>query len=188
MTEHRWKPGQSGNPKGRPKRGEGLADQLRGAMRGQPRQRIIRKIVKLAEGGNLDAIKLVWAYAFGPPPREPLVAIQQNFGERPDLSRLSMDELRQLHHIVARAAGKEAEPEPPLLEPAASVTVDAVKQTVTVEPIAPDPETTPPEQPPQPTTPPLVKRVANYNAGWEEKTPDDLERESPWNGRAWEVQ
>jgi hypothetical protein len=105
--------GVSGNPKGRPKKGHSIAEQLRRAVNGPQRRKIIRQLMKKAAAGDLDCIRLVLAYTIGPPPREPLVALQQNFeieSTKPDFSRLSVPELLQLKTLMEKAHGIEPEP------------------------------------------------------------------------------
>ena len=131
MNTTKWTKGiKSPNPAGRPKKGDSIAEQVRGAMRGAPRQRIIKRVVKLAEGGNLEATKLLWAYGYGPPPREPLVAIDLRGQGQPtepsgDLSRLSLEELVSLRHLLAKSQGI-VEPVPQLL-PAPPVAADVAE-------------------------------------------------------------
>ncbi len=61
--KNKWKPGQSGNPKGRPKVGLTLAEQIRAALaqRGPNRQThltaIIQKSIEQARAGDHDARK-----------------------------------------------------------------------------------------------------------------------------------
>jgi hypothetical protein len=52
-----WKPGQSGNPKGKP-RGSGEVQKLRAAI-GKHVPKILEKLVAAAEGGDVQAARLV---------------------------------------------------------------------------------------------------------------------------------
>ena len=52
----RWKPGHSGNPRGRPRRGTALSDQLRARLSGLDGGKLVDVLVKLALKGNLAAI------------------------------------------------------------------------------------------------------------------------------------
>jgi Family of unknown function (DUF5681) len=76
---HLFKPGQSGNPGGRPK-GLSLTAQIRAALQesamgadGKPLdgytrgRKIVDELVKLAESGDLDAARLILAYVDGRP-------------------------------------------------------------------------------------------------------------------------
>jgi hypothetical protein len=60
-----WKPGQSGNPNGRPKKEFAFKTAIIQALRvkgpdGVPyRRRIARKLVELADQGNIEAIKIL---------------------------------------------------------------------------------------------------------------------------------
>lgn len=66
MATGQWQAGESGNPKGRPKRGQAMADTLRRvlARKGEDgkanKQAIAEKIIELARAGDLDAIKLIF--------------------------------------------------------------------------------------------------------------------------------
>lgn len=68
----KWIQGQSGNPAGRPKKGESLADALRervGKDEGRALEAIADRLVKMAAEGNIAAIKLVFERVDGPPPK-----------------------------------------------------------------------------------------------------------------------
>ena len=66
-TSHQWKPGQSGNPAGRPKglknRITALKQELEVAVRDNLRPNdikdVITEMVKMAKGGNVGAAKLI---------------------------------------------------------------------------------------------------------------------------------
>jgi hypothetical protein len=65
---YRWKPGQSGNPAGRPK-GSGLTDRLRALLDaddGATAERIVRAVVAAAEAGDAAFVKLIWDRLDGP--------------------------------------------------------------------------------------------------------------------------
>lgn len=55
-----WQPGQSGNPNGRPKKGQSLTEALEGALTQAKRRKLARKVVELALEGNLQAIAFVF--------------------------------------------------------------------------------------------------------------------------------
>lgn len=66
MANGQWAAGQSGNPKGRPKRGQAMADALRAVLRGKGsdgrpnRRAIAEKLISMARDGDMDAIKLIF--------------------------------------------------------------------------------------------------------------------------------
>lgn len=61
-----WKPGQSGNPRGRPPKGQSIAEALRQALREKDQtgrtngERIAASLVRLADQGNLAAIAFIF--------------------------------------------------------------------------------------------------------------------------------
>jgi len=59
LKQYQWKPGQSGNPSGRPNGSVSLAEQLKAALRRQPElaESIVRALVTEAITGNMMAIK-----------------------------------------------------------------------------------------------------------------------------------
>jgi len=69
LAEHRWQPGQSGNPKGRrPKRL--FDDRLREALaskRGDKAKLLVEKLIAKAATGNVAALKLVCERVGGKP-------------------------------------------------------------------------------------------------------------------------
>ena len=65
----RWIPGQSGNPAGRPKKGESLAEALRERLAsdgGKALEAIADRLVSLAAEGSIPAMKLILERVDGP--------------------------------------------------------------------------------------------------------------------------
>ncbi len=65
--------GQSGNPKGRPKKGQTMADALRTVPNKtqdgkQNKRAVAEKLVEMARGGNLEAMKLLFERVDGKVP------------------------------------------------------------------------------------------------------------------------
>ena len=66
--------GKSGNPKGRPKKGKAMTDALRTALNKsedgkQNKRAIAEKLVELARGGNVEAMKMVFERVDGKVPQ-----------------------------------------------------------------------------------------------------------------------
>lgn len=84
-TPASFKPGQSGNLKGRPKKGYSITEWFKTMLRANPeiKDAIGRSIIKKALEGDIAAQKLVWNYMDGLPQTPgdsgPKVAIQINF-------------------------------------------------------------------------------------------------------------
>lgn len=64
-----WKPGESGNPNGRPKKGYSITETIRAMMDEKPeiKQALSTKVIEMALKGDLAAMKLVWSYLEGMP-------------------------------------------------------------------------------------------------------------------------
>jgi len=60
-----WKPGQSGNPAGRPKKGETLTDILNERL---DKEAFVNKVIELAQSGDRKAIELIWERVEGKVP------------------------------------------------------------------------------------------------------------------------
>ena len=72
-----WKPGISGNPKGRPKQEHSITQTIRDMMDEKPeiKRALGGKIFQLALAGDMVAIKTIWNYIDGMPPQTPSVQI-----------------------------------------------------------------------------------------------------------------
>lgn len=69
-----WKPGQSGNPNGRPKKGMSLTELMKDFLDNAPegkeklyKEKFIENTYKLAMEGDVPALKLIWNYVDGMP-------------------------------------------------------------------------------------------------------------------------
>ncbi len=72
-----FKPGQSGNPKGRPPKGYSITETFREMLKAQPdiKQALATKVLQAAIKGDLAAIKLLWQYMDGMPPQNQTLTI-----------------------------------------------------------------------------------------------------------------
>jgi hypothetical protein len=104
-----WKPGQSGNPSGRPKR-----DSITSALLRQLEQQnadsetiadsIAAVLVKRALSGDVRAIREIADRTEGKPRQQIKVEAEvMDSGDRLDLSKVSDDQLRQVQEILDRA-------------------------------------------------------------------------------------
>lgn len=69
-TPASWKPGQSGNPNGRPKKGYSISEAVKQMFTEQPekKKKLIDKIYSVAaEQGDMAAARMIWAYMDGMP-------------------------------------------------------------------------------------------------------------------------
>jgi len=104
-----WKPGQSGNPGGRPKRDAitaALREQLesqREDATGSVADAIAAVLVKRALGGDVRAIREIADRTEGRRQQIKVEAQLQDSEDRVDLSGVSDDELRQVQEILDRA-------------------------------------------------------------------------------------
>ena len=67
--ETRFKPGESGNPNGRPSKGYSITEMMREMLNNDPevKQRIGEVIAAKALEGDTNAIKMLWQYMDGMP-------------------------------------------------------------------------------------------------------------------------
>jgi len=81
-----WKPGQSGNPNGRPKKGEAVTDILRDTV---DKQALVNKLVELAmEKGDFAALR----YAIDRLDGKPIETINQTLRELPPMFEIDLTE------------------------------------------------------------------------------------------------
>lgn len=71
-TPASWKPGQSGNPNGRPHKGYSITEAVKDLLTKEPerKKKIIEKIIALAENGDPVFVKLAWNYMDGMPTQQ----------------------------------------------------------------------------------------------------------------------
>lgn len=71
-NETSWKPGQSGNPNGRPHKGYSITDAVKDLLTKDPERKknIVEKVVTLAEHGDPVFVKLAWNYMDGMPTQQ----------------------------------------------------------------------------------------------------------------------
>ena len=92
-TDHLWKKGQSGNYKGRPKKGQTITDLLMAKL---DKEDFTNQIIAGVKRGEYQFIKMAWEYLDGKP-NQKLEITQKN-----DYSELSDEEIKNL--IVELAA------------------------------------------------------------------------------------
>lgn len=68
-TKTSWKPGQSGNPNGRPPKEFSITETIRDMMNEKPeiKKALGTKAIEMALSGDITALRLVWAYMDGMP-------------------------------------------------------------------------------------------------------------------------
>ena len=68
-TSASWKPGQSGNPKGRPPKGYSITEWFKDMLASDPqiKDELGSAILQKAKSGDATAMKLVWSYMDGMP-------------------------------------------------------------------------------------------------------------------------
>lgn len=62
-----FKPGESGNPNGRPPKGYSITEAVKKMLSEKPEVKaaIIEKIIAAAKGGDMTAAKMIWSYMDG---------------------------------------------------------------------------------------------------------------------------
>jgi hypothetical protein len=66
---HKWKPGESGNPAGRPKKGYSITEAFKSMFEAEPntKAQVVDVIKQKALQGDTAALKMVWEYMDGKP-------------------------------------------------------------------------------------------------------------------------
>ena len=64
-----WKPGQSGNPNGRPKKGYSITETIKSMLKSKPeiKKALSTKILEKGLQGDMAAIRMLWSYMDGLP-------------------------------------------------------------------------------------------------------------------------
>jgi hypothetical protein len=101
----RWAKGKSGNPRGRPKRGQTFTDALSGKGTAEE---LAGLAWKAAREGAPWAIQMIYN-RLDPQPAQLKLTHEVDNGSRIDFSRLTNEELDQLESLVERAATPVAE-------------------------------------------------------------------------------
>jgi hypothetical protein len=67
-----WKPGQSGNPLGRPKKGHSITETIKAMMDEKPeiKRALGTKVLEMALKGDMYAIRMIWGYLDGMPTQD----------------------------------------------------------------------------------------------------------------------
>jgi len=110
--DHLYKPGQSGNPAGRPKKLPKL-DEIMANVLGQTKEvngeqitameAIIRKLFQQAASGSIQAAKLLLERGYGVAKQEINIKGEIQAGPKMDLTKLNDEEKRQLLDIYRKA-------------------------------------------------------------------------------------
>ena len=74
-----WKPGQSGNPKGRPPKGHSITEMVQSMMNERPeiKEAVTAKIMQLCLDGDITALKMLWNYMDGMPTQTNKLQVEQ---------------------------------------------------------------------------------------------------------------
>jgi hypothetical protein len=100
MANPNWKPGVSGNPNGRPPKGQALTDVLREKA---DAQEIADQLLAMARDGDLGALKYIYDRIDGKPRESVDMSHTGHIDNRPDLSELTDEELEQYEQLLQKA-------------------------------------------------------------------------------------
>ena len=100
--EGQWKPGESGNPNGRPKKGEALTDKLREKV---DATELSEWLIKEAKSGDIQAIKYVFDRIEGKP-RETVHQTIENLPEFVEMDYVDVDNTNAQDEGHAAAMGE----------------------------------------------------------------------------------
>ena len=84
-----YKPGQSGNPKGRPKKGYSITETVKSMLNAKPeiKQALANKVLEKALKGDIAAQKMIWQYMDGMPQQD-ITSGGDKIGTRIDVNAL----------------------------------------------------------------------------------------------------
>ena len=110
-----WQKGESGNPRGRPRKGNTLADAMRTLLAEErsdnrtAKELLVELTFRRAMEGNMAALKLIWNYVDGMPPSRDELAISADPDLIPDFSAVTDEELRTMASITEKITYRPAE-------------------------------------------------------------------------------
>lgn len=103
----RWREGASGNPRGRPRRGDALAEAIRAEVSPQELIAVAREVIadkKAPASVKLQAATFLAERGYARPAERHEVMVGQAVDDEPDLATLTLDELVELEQLEARRA------------------------------------------------------------------------------------
>jgi hypothetical protein len=106
-TPGSWKPGKSGNPAGRPRKGDALAEAIRAEVSPQELIAVAREVIADAKAPGsvrLQAATFLAERGYARPAERHEVAVGQAVDDEPDLSGLTMEQLHELLALEDRRA------------------------------------------------------------------------------------
>lgn len=111
-TPASWKPGQSGNPRGRPPKGSALTDAIRAKVDPDELVSIALELARGAENEGTRIAALAWLRDSGyvKPAERHEHGGAGSFDDEEDYSHLSLDELRRVHELEGAIAAIVARP------------------------------------------------------------------------------